>query len=59
MLQRVRLGSDNISVIKSIREDEKSPYGQIIKEIKARATTFVSVEFVHEKRDANVHAHSS
>ena len=56
--RKVRIASDNISVGKSIRGDEdKGIYGHVVQEIKARAGSFVSLEFVHEGRACNADAH--
>jgi hypothetical protein len=43
--------------VRSISESAFGQYGQIIKEIKARATTFVFTDFVHEGRLSNGDAH--
>ena len=44
--RKVRIASDNISVVKSIRgDDDKGIYGHVVSEIKARAGSFVLSEF--------------
>ena len=56
--KKVKIASDNISVVKSIRgDDDKDIYGHVIQEIKAREGSFVSSEFVHEGRACNADAH--
>lgn len=52
------LAYDNISAIKSIREASTGPYGHIVKEIKARASEFQLVNFVHDNRASNVGMHN-
>jgi ribonuclease HI len=54
-LQSFGIASDNAGVVPSISESAFGQYGQIIKEIKARATTFT--DFVNEGRLSNGDAH--
>ena len=56
-IRKVRIASDNINVVKNIRGDSKGIYGHIVQEIKARAGSFASSEFVHEGRASNEDAH--
>ena len=56
-LQQIRLASDCSNVIRSLTSEGMSSYGHVIQEIKARASSFGGVEFVHEGRSANVDAH--
>ena len=56
-MRKVRIASDNINVVKNIRGDSKGIYGHIVQEIKARAGSFASSEFVHEGRASNEDAH--
>ncbi|TVT98308.1 hypothetical protein EJB05_56401, partial [Eragrostis curvula] len=57
MLQQFRVASDNVNVIRSIQGDGRGLYGHIVHEIKARASSFELVDFVHEGRAANGDAH--
>jgi hypothetical protein len=34
------------------------PYGQAVKEVRARARDFIYVDFAHESRSSNVDAHN-
>jgi hypothetical protein len=57
-LQSIRLASDNVNVIRSIEETGMGPYGQVVKEVKARARDLNFVDFAHENRSTNVDAHN-
>lgn len=57
MLQRFKLASDCESVVRNIRGEGRGPYGQIVKEIKDRASIFESCIIVHEGRSSNRDAH--
>ena len=57
MFRKVRLASDNASVVRSFKGDGKGVYGQIVQEIKAYADAFESFDFVHEGRVSNVDDH--
>lgn len=48
VLQRFRLASDNLNVIRSLKEGSLSTYGYIVQEIKARPSDFQIVDCVHE-----------
>jgi hypothetical protein len=56
-LHRTRVASDCVNAVRSIRGDGLGPYGPIVREIKARKSSFQHVEFVHESRSSNVDAH--
>uniref|UniRef100_A0A0E0K3S1 RNase H type-1 domain-containing protein n=1 Tax=Oryza punctata TaxID=4537 RepID=A0A0E0K3S1_ORYPU len=58
LLQKFRLASDCINVVRSIQGAGMGPYGHIIQEIKARVAGFQTVEFVHERRRSNGDAHN-
>ena len=58
LVQRLRLATDCINVVRSLESGGKGPYGQVLQEIRARATEFQSTSFVHERRSANVDAHN-
>jgi hypothetical protein len=58
VLWRVRLASDSSNVIRSITEQGLGCYGQVIREIRARADSLREVQFIHERRSANVDAHT-
>jgi hypothetical protein len=59
VLQRVRLASDYSNVIRSITEQGLGCYGQVIREIRARADSLGEVQFIHKRRiSANVDAHT-
>ena len=58
MVQHFRLASDNVNVIRGIKEDGMAVHGHIIREIKARAALFSTADFVHENRCSNVDAHT-
>jgi ribonuclease HI len=58
LLSKIRLACDNISAIRNIYDGGLNPYGQIVREIKARASSFVSCDFVHENRASNTDAHN-
>ena len=53
-----RFASDNQNVVKSILQGSRGVYGQIVQEINAKRSAFTSVEFVREKMDFNVDAHT-
>jgi hypothetical protein len=53
-LQRLRIASDCLNLMKSIRGTGMGPYGQIIQEIKARSLVFGLVKFAHESRKLNM-----
>ena len=58
LLQRIMVASDCINAIRSIQEESMGQYGQITKEIRATSEQFAKVEFVHERRESNLDAHS-
>ena len=57
-ITRLRLASDNSSVVKNIRDGSKGVYGQVIEEVRARMTSFDTAEIVHERREHNADAHN-
>jgi hypothetical protein len=57
-LQSIRLASNNANVIRSLEETGMSPYGQVVKEVKARARDLNFIDFAHENRSSNVDAHN-
>jgi ribonuclease HI len=58
LLSKIRLACDNISAIRNIYDGGLNPYGQIVREIKASASSFVSCDFVHENRASNTDAYN-
>ncbi|KAM0904872.1 hypothetical protein ACQ4PT_017735 [Festuca glaucescens] len=58
LLQRLRVVTDCINVVRSIDGDGMGSYGHIVKEIRARSEDFREVNFVHEGRTSNVDAHN-
>ena len=56
-LLKVRLASDCSNVIRNLSGTGMCTYGHIITETKARAASFLGVEFVHEGRSTNIDAH--
>jgi len=45
---------DSVNVIRSLEEMGMGPYGQVMKEVKARACDFIFVDFAHENRSSNI-----
>lgn len=59
MLRSSRLASDSANVIiRSVGGARMYLYGQFVKEIKASVLGFLYVDFAHESRKSNVHAHN-
>jgi ribonuclease HI len=58
MLQSIWLASDSANVIRSLEETGMDLYGQVVKEVKARARDLNFVDFAHENRSSNVDAHN-
>jgi hypothetical protein len=56
-LQRVNIGSNCLEVINGIKEVSRCSYYSITREIDHRRSQFNDVNFVHEKRCFNIHAH--
>ena len=54
---RMRVASDCQNAIRSIYGLGRGAYGHIVMELKARATGFQEVQFVHEGRSSNGDAH--
>jgi hypothetical protein len=54
----VRIASDCANVIKSIHSGSMGVYNHVIQEIKAREGDFQTMEFVHERREANYASHN-
>jgi hypothetical protein len=53
----IRLASDCMNVVKSIRQSDLEIYEQVIQEINTRKTALSSVEFVHEYKKSNTDVH--
>jgi hypothetical protein len=58
MLRSIRQASDCANAIKSIAGTGMSLYGQVVKEIRGAARDYLYVDFAHENRKSNVHAHA-
>lgn len=58
LLRHIRLATDCLGVVRSLREEGMGPYGHIVREIKARGAAFQSFELVHEGRRSNTDAHN-
>jgi ribonuclease HI len=58
LLQKIKLSTDCLNVVRSIAEGNKGAYGHIIQEISARRRLFQAVDIVHEGRSVNVDAHT-
>jgi hypothetical protein len=58
--QKIQVASDCLSLINRVQDDgfDRSPIGAIVKEIKTRATMFLSCIFIHVRRCCNVAAHA-
>ena len=56
-LQKIRIATDCVNVVKNIYGQDMGLYGHIIMEIKAGAARFVDAQFVHEGRNSNGDAH--
>jgi hypothetical protein len=52
-LRRVQMVSDCINAVRSLSGPTLGIYGHIIKEIRAVATSFQEMVFVHKSREAN------
>jgi ribonuclease HI len=57
-LQSVVIASDCLEVIQSIGRENLGRFSSVLHEIKARRQDFYSINFVHERRESNVEAHS-
>ena len=57
VLQKFKLASDCLNVVRNLQGTAMGAYGHIIREIKARAEDFTEVRFTHEGREANGDAH--
>jgi len=57
MIQRFKVTSDCLNVIRNLRGPAMGSYGHIVREIKARASDFEEVVFAHEGRETNFDAH--
>jgi hypothetical protein len=57
-LQHVYIASDCLEVINCIQKVSRSSYYSILREIDHNRSQFNDVNFVHEKRCFNIHAHS-
>jgi ribonuclease HI len=58
MLQYIRLALDSANIIRSLEEIGMGLYGQVVKEVNARARDLNFVDFAHENRSSNVGAHN-
>ena len=56
-LQQIRLATDCLEVVQSVRNSSMGRYGMIIKEIKSREAAFSEVQICHEGRKNNMEAH--
>lgn len=52
------MASDYQPVIKSLNEGFLGAYGQIVREIKMQEALFEEIQFIHENRRHNTHAHN-
>ena len=57
VLQKFKLASDCLNVVRNLQGTAMGAYGHIIREIKASAEDFTEVRFTHEGREANGDAH--
>jgi len=57
VLQKLRLATDCLNVVRNLQGSAIGAYGHVVREIKARAADFNEVSFVHEGREANGDAH--
>jgi hypothetical protein len=57
-LQSFRLASDSANVIRSLEKEGMGLYGQVVREVRARACDFIYVDFAHESRNSNIDAHN-
>jgi len=57
MLRKVRIATDCATIVKNMRGLGMSPYGHIIREIKAGMASFALVEVVYESRNSKGGAH--
>ena len=57
VLQKFKLASDCLNVVRNLQGTAMGAYGHIIRKIKARAEDFTEVRFTHEGREANGDAH--
>ena len=56
-LQKIRISTDCVNVVKNIYGQGMGLYGHIVMEIKAGAARFVDAQFIHEGRNSNGDAH--
>lgn len=54
MLQKVRIATDCMNVVKNMQGCGMGLYGHTIREIKARMASFSSAKIVHESRNLTV-----
>jgi ribonuclease HI len=57
LVQRIRVASDCLNVIRSIAGEGKGLYGHVVQELWARRSGFQVCQFVHEGRRSNGDAH--
>ncbi|CAN6318053.1 unnamed protein product [Urochloa humidicola] len=57
VLQKFKLATDCLNIIRNLHGTAMGAYGHVVREIKARAADFNDVNFVHEGREANADAH--
>jgi hypothetical protein len=53
LVQKARVASDCLNAVRSLQEDGMGRYGPITREIKASMTSFLKIDFVHERREFN------
>lgn len=58
MLQKFRLASDCLNVVRSLQGAGMGPYGHVVQEIVAGVRGFTETQIVHEHRESNGDAHS-
>jgi hypothetical protein len=56
-MMHIQISSDCLEVINELKKGTLGPYGSILIQIRTRTSSFTSVSFVHENRDANGDAH--
>ena len=56
MLWKVKIATECANIVKNMCGLGMSPYGHIIREIKAGMASFVSVDLIYERRNSNVDA---
>ena len=57
MLRKVRIATDYVNIVKNMCGPRISPYGHIIREIKAGMASFALVEVFYQSSNSNGDAH--